>query len=189
MNAILAVLIFIGVLAGLGYFYRRHGNISFWKLAALIPDEAYQWFKRNPAWFVSEAGDEKPSSRDEYSGPFLLAIPSLGRTIRVYGRHDQIEESQRHFLEEHKLQIPKHPFPVLSLVALLYPITAMLSAMREPVPTITVLGYGFSNLGYLLGVAFIYPGHFRILGLDSRPPTLIAAVIAWLIGVFLSNIW
>ena len=121
-------------------------------------------------------------------GPFLLGIPSLGRMIRVYGRKDQMEEAEKQFLEEYQHQIPKHPFPVISLVALLYPITAMLSTVREPVPTILVLGYGFSNLGYLLGVAFVYPGHFRILGLDSRPPTIVAAVIAWLVGVLLSNI-
>ena len=187
MNAIFAVILFVAILSGLGYFYRRHG-FSFWKLAASIPDEAYEWFKRNPAWFVSDFADNKPSPRDQYTGPFVLAVPSLGKTIKVYARHDQIEQSQRQFIEEHRLQIQKRPFPIWSLVALLYPAAAMLSAIKQPVPTLLILGYGFSNLGYLLGAAFVFPGHFRILGLDFRVPTLIAAVIFWLVGVLLSNL-
>ncbi len=188
MNAIVAVIILICVRGGLGYFYGRLGNFSFWKLVTKIPDEAYHWSKSEPTWFVSEEGDEEPPTRGEYTGPFRLAVPSLGRTIKIYCRNDQIEQSQNQFLEKFKTEIPIQRFPILSLLALLYPIAAMLSATKYAVPTTIVLGYGFSNLGYLLGVAFLFAGHFRILGLDSRPPTLIVAVVAWLVGVLLSNI-
>ncbi len=59
---------------------------------------------------------------------------------------------------------------------------------KTPAPPILILGYGLAILGYLLGAATVVPGHFRVLGLDDRIPTLIAAVIFWVIGFVLSNV-
>lgn len=59
---------------------------------------------------------------------------------------------------------------------------------KTSVPPIFILGYGFTNLGYLFSGANIIPGHFGILGFDDRIPTLIAAVIIWVIGFVLSNV-
>lgn len=84
--------------------------------------------------------------------------------------------------------LPRHSFPHLSLLALLYPTLAILSMSKTAASPILILGYGFANLGFLLGAATIIPGHFRILGLDDRIPTLIAAIVFWLIGFVLSNV-
>lgn len=59
---------------------------------------------------------------------------------------------------------------------------------KTPASPILILGYGFATLGYLLGATTVFPGHFRILGLDDRIPTLIAAIVFWVIGFALSNV-
>ena len=71
-------------------------------------------------------------------------------------------------LLRHDGALPRRSFPYLSLLALLYPVAAILYMAKTPASPILILGYGFANLGYLLGAAMVVPGHFRILGLDDR---------------------
>ena len=188
MNTFIAVSLFLGIFLGIGYFYTRAGRLSFWKLASKIPDQAFDWFRDDPAWAIVQKGQHPPEPRSDFDGPFTLAIPRLGTTIRIYGRQNEYEASEQKFLEAFKSQVTTYHFPIVSALALLYPLVAMLSTLRAELPVVTVLGYGFSNLGYLLGAAFIFPGHFRVLGLDNRVPTIVFAVIAWIVGVFFSNI-
>jgi len=185
-NAIVALILFIAALGGLALFYGKLGKLSFWKLAAKFPEKALEYISNDPAWVVLQGSESAPGSG--FTGPFLLAVPSLGRTLKLYAREDQIEASQQRFIEMHRELLPRHGFPYLSLVALLYPVIAILSMTKTPAPPILILGFGFANLGYLLGAATVIPGHFRILGLDDRIPTLIAAIVFWVIGFALSNV-
>lgn len=185
-NAIIALVIFIVALGGLALFYGKLGKLSFWKLAAKFPERALEYVSDDPTWIVVQ-GDE-PAPGPGFTGPFLLAVPSLGQTFKLYAQEDQIETSQQRFIEMHHGLLPRYSFPYLSLLALLYPTLAILSMAKTPAPPILILGYGFANLGYLLGAATIIPGHFRILGLDDRTSTLIAAIVFWLIGFVLSNV-
>ena len=185
-NAIIAIALFIGILGAIAVFYIRMGNLSFWKLAAKLPDHAFEWFTNDPAWVILDRSQPTPGK--EFVGPFLLAVPQIGQTIKLYAREDQIAQSQLRFIERYRGLLPFRNFPFLSALALLYPVVAMLSMASTPAAPVLILGYGFANIGYLLGVAFIVPGHFRILGLDDRIPTLVAAVVFWVIGVVLSNV-
>lgn len=185
-NAIIALILFIAALGGLALFYVKLGKLSFWKLAAKLPEQALEHVSNDPAWVVIQGAESAPGAG--FTGPFLLAVPSLGRTLKLYAREDQIEASQQRFIEMYRELSPRRSLPYLSLLALLYPIVAILSMAKTPAPPILILGYGFANLGYLLGTATVIPGHFRILGLDNRIPTLIAAVIFWVIGFVLSNV-
>lgn len=185
-NAIVALILFIAALGGLALFYGKLGKLSFWKLAAKFPEKALEHISNDPAWVVLQGSESAPGSG--FTGPFLLAVPSLGRTLKVYAREDQIEASQQRFIEMHQELLPRHGFPYPSLLALLYPVIAILSMTKTPAPSILILGYGFANLGYLLGAATVFPGHFRILGLDDRIPTLIAAIVFCVIGFALSNV-
>lgn len=185
-NTIIAMVLFIAALGGLASLYGKLGNLSFWKLAAKFPEEALEHVLNDPAWVVLHKSESAPGAG--FTGPFLLAVPSLGSTLKLYGREDQIEASQQRFIETYRELLPQNGFPYLSLLALLYPVVAILSMAQTPAPTIFILGYGFGNLGYLLGAATVIPGHFRVLGLDDRIPTLIAAVIFWMIGIVLSNV-
>lgn len=184
-NAIIALVLFVATMGGLAFFLGKLGKLSFWKLAANFPEEAYEHVSSDPAWVVLEGSESTPGSG--FTGPFMLAVPSLGRTLKLYARVEQIETSQQRFVEMHRALLPQWGFPYLSLLALLYPVLAILSMAQTPSPPVLLLGYGFANLGYLLGAATIIPGHFRILGLDERITTLIAAIVFWMIGLALSN--
>ena len=81
----------------------RQKTFPFWKLASDMPDEAYEFFLSEPCWAIYDPPSrkqERPSGRD-YTGPFFLHVPSLGRRIAFYGKSDLIEESQRRFIERH----------------------------------------------------------------------------------------
>jgi hypothetical protein len=80
-------------------------------------------------------------------------------------------------------------FPWISAIFLLYPIgAAIYIATQTPAKPSMIVGYGLTNLGYLLIGAGIVKGTFKILRLKKRPHVLVAGVIAFLIGTFLSNI-
>lgn len=80
-------------------------------------------------------------------------------------------------------------FPWVSAISLLYPIGAgVYIATHTPARPSMIVGYGLGNLGYLLIGAGIFKGTFRIFGLKKRWHVLVAGVIAFLIGTFLSNI-
>ena len=185
-NAIVALILFIVTLGGLALFYGKLGNLSFWKLAARFPERALEHISSDSAWVVLQGSESAPGSG--FAGPFRLAVPSLGRTLKVYARKDQIEASQQSFVEMHRKLLPQRGFPYPSLLALLYPVLAILWMAKIPAHPLVILGYGFANLGYLLGAATVIPGHFRILGLNDRIPALIAAIVFWVIGVALSNV-
>lgn len=182
-NAILATVIFITAIGGLALFLTFAGNLSFWKLASKLPEEAIHFMKSDPAWVFANESEKPPG----YSGPFFLPVPSLGQTIKLYGDPDRIEESQARFIEEYRDAIPSKGFPYISFLALAYPIAAMLSMSEATTPVVIVLGYGFANLGYLLFAAGIVAGQFRAFSLERRVPTILAALVAWVVGVVLSN--
>lgn len=186
MNAGIAVVLFAGVLGAVGLLYVKLGKFSFWKLAAKLPEQAFEYVSADPAWAI--VAGSQPAPGKEFVGPFLLPVPTLGRTVKLYAREDQIESSQDRFIERYRDLVPRRGFPVLSLVALLYPVGAMLSMASTPASPILILSSGFANLGYLLGAAFVFPGHFRVLGFDDRLPTLVAGALSWVIGFVLSNI-
>lgn len=185
-NATLALILFIAILTGLAVFYAALGKLSFWKLVARFPEQALEYISHDPAWVVLQESDPAPGAG--FTGPFLLVVPNVGRALRLYAREDQIEASQQRFVEMLRHLLPPRKFPFLSLLALLYPVIAMLSMDRTPGDIYFILGYGFASLGYLLGAATVVPGHFRVLGLEGRAPTLVAALVFWVVGVVLSNL-
>ncbi len=92
----------------LWYALYRIGRPRFWRVASKHPDEAYDWFVREQCWIVVDPDDadpDKPEPRSDYSGPFMLWVPKLGwKRVIIYGKHDEIEDSERRFLD----QLPAH---------------------------------------------------------------------------------
>jgi hypothetical protein len=73
-------------------------SVRFWRVVVTYPEAAYQWFTIEDSWHVvSDASQGSPPSGD-WTGPFRLYVPSLGRWIRIYGRHPDLEQSQERFL-------------------------------------------------------------------------------------------
>lgn len=119
------------VLFTLWYILYRVGNPTFWKLASKCPNEAYDWFMAEDCWVVVDSKDPNscpPELGADYTGPFMLWIPKLGaRRVTVYGRNDEIEDSERRFMEhfggrrasaDSAQQTLKQAFPDVNLPAL-----------------------------------------------------------------------
>ncbi len=103
MSSILTIILFIiGIAFAVWFIVLRQGKIGFWKLAAKYPNEAYDWFMNEDCWVIIDPQSgltKKPELRD-FNGPFWLLVPKLGgRKVTIYGRFDEIEESQKRFME------------------------------------------------------------------------------------------
>jgi len=74
-------------------------------------------------------------------------------------------------------------------VFLLYPLAAAIhTAMATSAGLSEVVGYGLSNLGYVLGAAGVMAGRFGILGLRMRWQVFAAAVLSYGFGTILVNV-
>jgi hypothetical protein len=97
------VLIFAVAVFLYWYFIFRKGSISFWKIVASNPDQAYEYFISNSCWKVltgepNENDNVKIDSSD-WSGPYSLIVPKLGnRMIKIYGKVGYFEDSQEEFI-------------------------------------------------------------------------------------------
>lgn len=89
------IIIFIIILVALFYYFVivKNGNLSFWKKAAKNPDFVYEQLLKDDAWIVDD-GTSK-IDKDKFDGPFLLYIPSVGKTIKFYGEVGKYENSQK----------------------------------------------------------------------------------------------
>lgn len=99
-NAIIALLLFIAALGGLALLYGKFGNLSLWKLAAKFHELPLEHVSNDPAWVVLHGSESVPG--EGFTGPFLLAVPSLGHTLKLYARKNQIEVSQQRFIEAYQ---------------------------------------------------------------------------------------
>lgn len=79
----------------------RKKSFPFWELAAEKPEEAYEWFQNDPCWVICDppAGKNEEPDQTEYVGNFHLYVPSLERTITVWGKISLIEESEKRFID------------------------------------------------------------------------------------------
>lgn len=97
MNVIVWV---IGILFLLGVFYFvvvKKGNLSFWRKAAKNPDLVFKLLSEDDAWVI---GDENKDLVDtKLDGPFLLYVPTVGKTVKFYGKAGEYEESQKRIEE------------------------------------------------------------------------------------------
>lgn len=89
------IIISIIILAVLFYYFVmvKNGNLSFWKKAAKNPDFVYEQLLKDNAWVVDD--DINKKDKNKYDGPFLLYVPSIGRTVKLYGESGKYEDSQK----------------------------------------------------------------------------------------------
>lgn len=75
----------------------KKGNYAFWRKAQRQPDMAYHYFLENECWRVEDDvhDHEQPSrANGRWHGPFKLIVPSIGRTVTIYGKVGLYESSQ-----------------------------------------------------------------------------------------------
>ncbi len=73
-------------------------------------------------------------------------------------------------------------------LALLYPLTAATYVLTVSESVAVAVGYGLGQLGYLLLVAGLVSGTFRVFNLSRRWQVFLAAVVTWMLGTMLSNL-
>ena len=78
-------------------------------------------------------------------------------------------------------------FP-LSGLALLYPLAAGTYLLTVGGSGGEAIAYGVANLGYVLLVAAVVSGTFKVFRLSKRWQVFLAAVVAWMLGTILSNV-
>ena len=82
------------------YLLQKLGNDKFWKTVNKHPVEAYNLFMSSDCWIVVHEGESISQLKsDEWTGPFFVNIPSIGK-IKVYGRISCIEFEQNEFLRQ-----------------------------------------------------------------------------------------
>lgn len=91
----LYIIIFLVVLAVFYYYLVvvKMGNLSFWKKAMKNPEFFYQELLDDDAWIIDD-GSEK-IDKSKFEGPYLLNVPSIGKTIKFYGEIGKYEESEK----------------------------------------------------------------------------------------------
>lgn len=193
MNSLLGTLGLLGLLLLWRSVMVRHGNLGFWQVAARMPDEAFDWFVSDDTWTVVVPEHRRAESMragHDLVGPFKLAVPKAGGVVTLFADAERVEASQAAFMAAHCTQRDSAKFAWPSFLTLAYRVVASIAASVRfpPDSAVAVMGYGLANLGYLLGLATLIPGHFKALGLNYRIPTLIAAVGAWIMGTILVNI-
>jgi hypothetical protein len=76
----------------------KNGNLSFWKKAAKNPDFVYEQLLKDTAWIIDDGTTE--IDKEKFNGPFLLYVPSMGKTIKFYGEFGKCEASQKRIEEK-----------------------------------------------------------------------------------------
>lgn len=190
----MAIVLLIGALGIAAWVLAPKRSSQFWRVAAERPDRAYDYLRSHPAWVVvdSVAGAQRPPEpRDQFTGPFMLAVPKLGRVVKLYCVEDKIEESQSAFLREQGVEpSPSPTTPWVSMLAMVYPVAgALFFARRAPEEsTLGVVAYGIAQLGYVLVFAGIVAGSFQALGLSGRLRTIAVGLLVLVLETLLSNV-
>ena len=183
---ITATVLFCLLLMGPVIFFIYYGRLSFWKLIHEDPVESLALFAKRDAWVVTLKGQPRPEGN--YVGPFIFVQPEGGEILHLYAKKEQLEKSQNEFIKNHPKILQCYTFPWLSALALLYPIIAMSTLGNNPASLVPILGYGLSNLGYIIAAGAVCAGSFRVLGFETRVQTFVGAVLFWVAGVILSSI-
>ncbi len=93
------IIITVGVLLGIAVYFIvfKMGNVKFWKQAAKNPNLAFDLISKDPTWIIDDG--TKNVDSEKYNGPFLLYVPKLNATVKIYGEFDSIEVSQERIME------------------------------------------------------------------------------------------
>lgn len=140
-TTVLSVALIPVVLIAYGILTSRLRSFPFWKVVSELPDEAYDWFTEDPCWSIYDPanGQSVKPNLNDYNGGFPVYVPKLGRRITVYGRFDQIAESEHRFLARYRPDVlpPTAPHPDGSVKGRAVPPPPSSGATRRRPPWVT----------------------------------------------------
>jgi hypothetical protein len=82
----------LAVVIALCWFFFKPGNIGFWRLARKHPYDFYAFIKLHTHWYCGY----KPKDWDVV-GPFMLYIPLLRSSTKIYCDEEHLRASQGEF--------------------------------------------------------------------------------------------
>lgn len=91
----------------LGFLYywfvmRKAGNLKFWQVAARHPSEAMTFFATRDCFFIDLSGNvDKKGLGENWVGPFFFSMPSVNRTVKIYGRTPDYLIAQQEFVKKY----------------------------------------------------------------------------------------
>ena len=152
-------------------------------------DRAYEkdFWQMDTATVFDEIIDDARSVLSEsgvqFDGEALFNMFNIIILSYAYSAYDQ--PKMKEFIG-----ICSSKFPWMSAISLFYPVLATFYiSTRTPASFLIVIGYGLANLGYVMLVAGIFAGTYRIFGLTKRWQVFMGAIFAFLVGTILSNVW
>jgi len=93
MNVIITIIALICIFYGYYLIVIKQGNLSFWMKAAKHPDFVYKLLVEDEAWIIDDGYSQ--IDKTQFDGPFMLHVPSLGKTVKFYGEVGKYENSQK----------------------------------------------------------------------------------------------
>ena len=88
------VLIIITIVIVIFISLMRKGNLKFFKIVSLDPDEFYNYIKSNDSWRLSKVEGDV-----DLEGPYKVYVPSLGEQIIYYVVLDDLKQAQTDYIE------------------------------------------------------------------------------------------
>ncbi len=80
----------------------KAGNRKFWKIANSNPEDAYRFFDSSHYFTVfidKPSGGYRNALPDgDWDGPFKMYVPSIGKSVTIYGQVPEYEAEQEEFL-------------------------------------------------------------------------------------------
>lgn len=135
------------------------------------------------AWYHLHG--DKPQ-RNQITNSCVLVIAGFGEDPeQVMSRYLEYERLWRRGLKAERVVPSTWWTP--SVLALVYPVTASLR-LSSHAPAVEAIGYGITQLGYLVALSALVFGSFRVLRIGSRWSGLVFGIIFWTLGVVLVNI-
>ncbi len=99
---------------------------------------------------------------------------------------DKLYPPTKEDLKYEKSRTTSKPFPIFSLLSLLYPNIATYYFTKFNVTLLESIGYAIAQTSYVLFVAILF-GTFGIFGLYNRKSIFIYAIGCFIVGGLLSN--
>jgi len=100
---------------------------------------------------------------------------------------DKLYPPTKEDLKYERSRTSSKPFPIFSLLSLLYPNIATYYFTKFNVTLLEAIGYATVQTSYVMFVAILF-GTFGIFGLYDRKSIFIYAIGCFIVGVLLSNL-
>ena len=106
------ITVILGV-AAYGFSRWNRPACKFWRKVSKDPNGSFLMLKSDPTWKIEEQKDGeayiKLLHHNEWSGPYLLYIPMLNKTVYIFGKYPGYLAYQKKYLNKVKSNSTENP--------------------------------------------------------------------------------